>query len=66
MPPRRMASGAIPAITVSGAAAATTKKTMSVTPSVARRSWPVGSVPAAAGGCWGAVEVWGSVMEVSA
>lgn len=66
MPPKRMASGAIPAITVSGAAAATTKKTMSVTPSVARCSWPVGSGPVAAEGFWGAVGVWGSVMEVSA
>ncbi|MFF8973508.1 hypothetical protein [Streptomyces sp. NPDC014995] len=53
-------------MTVSGAAAATTKKTMSATPSEARWRRPVGSDPAATAGCWGAVEVWGSVMEVSA
>lgn len=53
-------------MTVSGAAAATTKKTMSVTPSEARCRRPVGSAPVAVGGCWGGVEVWDSVMVVSA
>ena len=66
MPPNMIASGAMAAMTVSGAAAATTKKTMSVTPSEARWRRPVWFAPVAVGGCWGAVEVWGSVMVVSA
>ncbi|MEH0413175.1 hypothetical protein [Streptomyces scabiei] len=50
MPPIRMASGATPAITVSGAAAETTKKAMSVVPSEPERRDGAGeSSPPAAG-----------------
>src|SRR2546427_10220151 len=63
MPPKRIASGATPAITVSGAAAATTKNTVSATPSVPRWRRVLATDPVVCGGCWGAVGTRGSVME---
>lgn len=49
MPPIRRASGATPAITVSGAAAETTKKAMSVVPSEPERRDGAGAAAFSAG-----------------